>query len=206
MLLIVFFTVITITSKEHVLIKSDRLPKKTISGRNMIEKGDIEKCFPELQWIKDTNLRGKVVEAWKKAADRGKWNTLDDVPFTLLFENSGLLTEHTRRITRLAKNIMEVREEEINGDYLIAGALLHDVGKLLEYEIRDGKVVKSEYGKRFRHPVSGSKLAWECGLPEDIVHIIYAHSHEGDKSERTPEAIIVHHCDFIDFEIKKSMV
>ncbi|EMR74936.1 hypothetical protein MBGDF03_00660, partial [Thermoplasmatales archaeon SCGC AB-540-F20] len=48
----------------------------------MIEKGDIEKCFPELQWIKDTDLRGKVVEVWKKAADRGKWNTLDDVPFT----------------------------------------------------------------------------------------------------------------------------
>ena len=32
----------------------------------------------------------------------------------------------------------------VNRDYLIAGALLADVGKLLEYEIEDGKAVKSD--------------------------------------------------------------
>jgi len=102
---------------------------------------------------------------------------------------------------------METREENLNGDYLIAGALLHDVGKLMEYELKDdGTVVKSEIGKKMRHPVSGSKLAEECGLPEEVVHIIYAHSKEGDTIKRSPEAIIVHHCDFIDFEIKKSLV
>ena len=101
---------------------------------------------------------------------------------------------------------MNARDENINQDYLIAGALLHDVGKLLEYEIKDGNAVKSEYGKVFRHPTSGSKLAWECDLPDEIVHIIYAHSHEGDNLKRSPGAIIVHHCDFIDFEIRKSMV
>lgn len=172
----------------------------------MIEKDDIKKCFQELQWINDINLREKVVEVWKKAADRGNWKSLNDIPFTLIFENSGLLTEHTKRIAKLAKKIMETRDEDINGDYLIAGALLHDIGKLMEYESRSGKIVKSEYGKRFRHPVSGSQLAKECDIPDEIVHIIYAHSHEGDRSERTPEAIIVHHCDFMDFEIKKSMV
>jgi putative nucleotidyltransferase with HDIG domain len=172
----------------------------------MVEKDEIIKCFSELQWINDIALKNKIVEVWKKAADRGKWKSLNDVPFTLLFENSGLLTEHTKRITHLAQSIMQIREEDINGDYLIAGALLHDVGKLLEYESRDGKIIKSEYGKRFRHPVSGSYLAKECDIPDEVVHIIYAHSHEGDNSERSPEAIIVHHCDFIDFEIKKSMV
>lgn len=172
----------------------------------MVEKSDIESYFPELQWIKDEDLREKVVEVWKEAADRGKWEMLDDVPFTLLFENSGLLTEHTGRITRLAKSVMGAREEDLNEDYLIAGALLHDVGKLMEYEIRDGKVVKSEFGKKMRHPVSGSKLAEEYGLPKEVVHIIFAHSKEGDNLQRSPESIIVHHCDFIDFEIKKALV
>ena len=172
----------------------------------MIDRISIKDCFPELQWIKDNSLREKVVDVWKKAADIGKWKKLEDVPFTLLFENSGLLTQHTKRITNLAKCIMETRKEDINNDYLIAGALLHDVGKLIEYEMKNGKVVKSKYGKRFRHPVSGSKIAWECNLPDEVVHIIYSHSDEGDKSERTPEAIIVHHCDFIDFEIRKSLV
>lgn len=172
----------------------------------MIEKNDIKTCFSELEWIKNKELREKVIDVWKEAAYRGNWKQLNDVPFTLLIENSGCLTDHTKRITQLAKQIKETRKENINGDYLIAGALLHDVGKLLEYEKKGGKVVKSEYGKRFRHPVSGALLALECGLPQEVVHIIYAHSHEGDKSERTPESIIVHHCDFIDFEIKKSMV
>jgi putative nucleotidyltransferase with HDIG domain len=180
--------------------------EKTLRGKNMIEKSDIETCFSELEWIKDKDLRDKVVQVWIEAADCGKWKTLDDVPFTLLFENSGKLTDHTKRVTRMAKSILDQRDENLNQDYLIAGALLHDVGKLLEYEVVDGKIVKGEYGKKFRHPVSGSKLAWKCGLPDEIVFIIYAHSHEGDKLERTPESFIVHHCDFIDFHIKKSMV
>ena len=180
--------------------------EETPWGKNMIEKSVIETCFSELQWIKNKDLRDKVVQVWVEAADRGKWKTLDNVPFTLLFEDSGLLTDHTKRITNLAKSIFDVRDEDMNEDYLIAGALLHDVGKLLEYEIKDGEVVKSEFGKKMRHPVSGSKLAEELELPDEVVHIIFAHSHEGDNIGRSPEAIIVHHCDFIDFEIRKSLV
>ena len=173
----------------------------------MVTLQEIQKIFPELEWINDTSLREKVIKVWFTAAERGGWKSLDDVPFTLLFEDSGLLTAHTRRVTRLAKNVMEAREENLNNDFLIAGALLHDVGKLMEYELRDdGKVVKSEFGKQKRHPVSGSELAKELGLPDEVVHIIYAHSKEGDVLQRSPEAIIIHHCDFIDFEIKKSLV
>jgi len=32
------------------------------------------------------------------------------------------------------------------------------------------------------------------------MHIIASHSWEGDRSKRTPEAIIVHHADFTNFE------
>jgi len=173
----------------------------------MIGKQDIENCFDkELQWIRDVNIKNMVIDVWLKASDRGGWKTLNEVPFTLLFENSGCLTDHTKRITNLAKTIKDQRKETINQDFLIAGALLHDVGKLLEYEKISGKIVKGEYGKKFRHPVSGSLLAKECGVPDEIVHIIYTHSHEGDNIERSPESVIVHHCDFIDFHIRKSMV
>jgi len=173
----------------------------------MVQKDEIKSVFfDELEWINDATLREKVVEVWFEAAKRGKWESLDDVPFTLLIENSGKLTDHTKRVTNLAKAIYDQRDENINLDYLIAGALLHDVGKLLEYEIVDGKAIKSNYGKKFRHPVSGALLAKEIDLPDEVILIIYAHSHEGDKCERTPESFIVHHCDFIDFHIRKSMV
>lgn len=171
----------------------------------MIETRDIESNFPELLWIQNKELRTEVVNVWKTAGDQGRWQRLQDIPFTLLFENSGLLVDHTRRITKLVWNVASVRDEKLNKDYLVAGALLHDVGKLLEYEMKDGKIMKSKLGETMRHPASGAKLARECGLPEGVIHIIAAHSHEGDTMNRTPEAIIIHHCDFIDFEIKKAM-
>jgi putative nucleotidyltransferase with HDIG domain len=170
----------------------------------MINKNNIETCFSkELQLIKNQDLKEKVVKVWKEATVLGKWKRLEDIPFTLIFENSGLLIDHTKRITNLVWNVANVRKENLNKDYLVAGALLHDVGKLIEYEFKDDKVVKSEQGAKIRHPASGAKLAQECDLPNEVVHIIAAHSHEGDTMNRTPEAIIIHHCDFIDFEIKK---
>ncbi|KYK33155.1 MAG: hypothetical protein AYK22_01205 [Thermoplasmatales archaeon SG8-52-3] len=173
----------------------------------MVERSDIEAVFSkELQWIKDDFLKNKVVDVWKEAAYRGCWKSLDDAPFTLLIKDSGKLTDHTKRITNLAKVIYDQRQENINLDFLIAGALLHDVGKLLEYEYKDGEFVKCDYGKKFRHPVSGALLAKELGLPDEVVLIIYAHSHEGDNLKRSPEAVIVNHSDFIDFEIKKALV
>jgi putative nucleotidyltransferase with HDIG domain len=173
----------------------------------LLEFSDIEKCFSdELALIKNKDLQVKVVKVWQEAANRGKWQKLDDIPFTLLIKKSGRLTDHTKRITRLAKSVFDNRDENINLDYLIAGALLHDVGKLMEYEMSNGQVIKSEFGKKMRHPVSGSKLAEEYSLPNEIVHIIFAHSKEGDTIKRSLEAIIVNHCDFIDFEIKKTLV
>jgi putative nucleotidyltransferase with HDIG domain len=173
----------------------------------MVEKSDVEAVFSkELQWIKDESLKDKVVSVWKEAADRGCWQSLEDAPFTLLIQDSGKLTDHTKRITNIAKAIFDQRTENINLDFLIAGALLHDVGKLLEYEYKDGKFVKCEYGKKFRHPVSGALIAKEFGLPDEVVLIIYAHSHEGDNLKRSPETVIVNHSDFIDFEIKKALV
>ena len=66
--------------------------------------------------------------------------------------------------------------------------------------------MKCEYAKKFRHPVSGALLAKEFNLPDEVVYIIYAHSKEGDITDRSIESIIINHSDFIDFEIKKSLV
>ena len=92
---------------------------------------------------------------------------------------------------------------DLNMDFVIAGGLLHDVGKLLEYEKRGGKVVKSKGGELVRHPVSGYGLTRETNLPLEVSHIVISHSDEGEKVKRIPEAILIHHCDFIDFEIAK---
>ncbi len=84
-------------------------------------------------------------------------------------------------------------------DAVISGAILADVGKLLEYDKIDGKAVVSDMGKFVRHPFSGVALAMQCGIPDKVCHIIAAHAGEGDHVKRTTEALIVHHADFMSF-------
>lgn len=158
--------------------------------------------FPLLNEIKDKEIKNKVKKCYEIAMKRGKWNSMDEIPFTLSFPNAYSYIEHVNNVASMAFAIGKLRND-VNMDILIAGALLHDVGKLMEYEKKDDRVVKSSMGKYIRHPAIGSALAMEVGLDNKIVNVIMAHSKEGEFVERCNEAIIVHHCDFIDFEIAR---
>lgn len=90
---------------------------------------------------------------------------------------------------------------QVNLDTVIAGAILADVGKLLEYEIGpDGFARQSVAGEALRHPFTGVALALECAVPADVCHIIAAHAAEGGLVKRSLEAWIVHHADFMAFD------
>lgn len=167
--------------------------------------------FPEIGLIKEKDLQEKIVLVWKRAMKLGGWkeNDLFDIPFTLLIPGTQVnLVEHTRAVTNCAIKIADALETtyeniKVKRDYLVAGGLLHDVGKLIEYEYREDGFQKSEMGKLLRHPVSGANLASEFELPGEVIHIIYTHSKEGDNYQRTIESIIIHHSDFINFETLK---
>jgi putative nucleotidyltransferase with HDIG domain len=167
---------------------------------------------PEFNLIKDPELKEKTITVWLKAMKEGGW-TVDDLqqmPFTLLIEETPVnIIEHTRAVTLSSVEIAEVMIEEykgkvsLNRDYLLSGALLHDVGKLFEYRKEKGKFVTSRGGELLRHPISGAAFASQHGLPKEVVHIIAAHSKEGDGSRKTVEAVIVNHADFVNFEALK---
>jgi len=179
------------------------MDKIRISGSEEI-MGD---TFPYLEKIENEELKDKV-EKTIKYAMRG-WDEKDirNIPFTLLTETDINIIDHINTVTELSYNagkIMKERGFRINMDYLVAGALLHDIGKFLEFEKNGNKTVKSAFGKLVRHPVSGAGIAMMFDLPMEVINIIAAHSKEGEFVRRTPEAIIVHHCDFIHFENVKT--
>lgn len=168
--------------------------------------------FPELEWISDDSLRKAVAAVWDEAARMGGWkdDEIKEIPFTLLVSAGGVtLIQHTRLVTNLCRSISEQMKGmggfDIDDDRLIAGALLHDVGKMLEYEKRGGEVKVSRSGTLLRHPLSGMGLAMKGGLPQEVCHIIAVHSREGEGSYRSPEAVILHHADFIAFETTKAV-
>jgi len=168
----------------------------------------VEKLWPELAWIEDPTLRDQVAETWVRAFERSPLepDDLNQIPFTLLVPNCpATFMEHKRCVVHIARRAAESMREflgkalAIDLDTVIAGAILADVGKLLEYEKEGGDVRQSDRGKALRHPFTGVALAMECGVPDAVCHIIAAHAAEGDLVKRSTEAYIVHHADFMSY-------
>jgi hypothetical protein len=169
--------------------------------------------LPEIKQIQDEKLQEKVIACWEEAIEFRGWTEelLRNMPFTLLAENVEItFIDHVRAVCLMCvacddvlDNVHAGRKTKVNRDYLIAGALLADVGKLLEFDIVDGQPVKSDYGKHIRHPFSGVGLAFKHDLPSEVMHVIATHSKEGAGEKRLAESIIFHHCDFIDFDLVK---
>lgn len=164
----------------------------------------------ELSWIKDIDLRKKTSDVWQAALKQSvlEASDLKKIPFTLLCGPDLKVTfmDHKRSVVHIAKNAGEKvnsmyhNELTVNMDTLISGAILCDVGKLLEYEKdKSGKVIQGQYGKYLRHPFSGVSLAEKFDVPASICHIIATHAGEGNMVKRTTEAYIVHHADFMTF-------
>ena len=167
------------------------------------------KIWPEINWIKDDELREKTLEAWVFAIENSVLTPedLEEIPFSLLIKNCNIsFMNHKRTCVQLAVDIAKRMQDnfgdeiKIDMDLLISGAILIDIGKLLEYEMIDGKLTTSNAGKIVRHPFSGVGIAARFDLPAEVQHIIATHSKEGDLGYRTVESIIVHHADFVSFE------
>ena len=166
-------------------------------------------ALPELTWVSDDGLREKCIDAWMDGMRQGGWTVedLSRLPFVIdeLKDCPVLLIDHVRNVTYTAAVICDAMTERYGGckkpdrDTVVAGALLHDIGKLLEYTKCGDGYGFSEYGKYVRHPAAGAIIAAENGLPQEIVHIIVTHSFEGERSMQTPESYIVKNADWLNF-------
>jgi putative nucleotidyltransferase with HDIG domain len=171
---------------------------------------EVLELWPEIEWIGDPDLRSKTALVWERALEKSvlTCSDLNRIPFTLLCGPDLKVTfmDHKRAVVHIAREsghkMNEFFREElpVDMDVLISGAILADVGKLLEYVLDDdGKAIQGSYGKYLRHPFSGVSLAESCGVPPEVCHIIAAHAGEGNMVNRSTEAYVVHHADFMTF-------
>jgi len=178
----------------------------------MIGKKDIEEVFGYfLSMIKNEEIKEKVIDAWVLGCKKGGWQTIDELnqmPFSLLTDCKGIsFIEHTLAVTEGAFQLAKTQEKHyskmpytIDYDILIAGGLLHDVGKLMEIgKNNEMEYMKSHSGRCMRHPISGAILAAEMGLPEEIINVIACHAKEGEGRPQMLETILVHQADFATF-------
>lgn len=175
---------------------------------------EVRSLWPEIEWIQDQELREITLQTWVKAFEMSPLTPQDllEIPFTLLVPDCPVsFMAHKRAVVHISRRGAEAMKEffketlPIDMDVVIAGAILADVGKLLEYEKVEGRARQSRRGKDLRHPFTGVALAMMCGVPDRVCHVIAAHAGEGDLVRRSAEAWIVHHADFMAFEPFKNL-
>lgn len=120
---------------------------------------------------------------------------------------SGLL-EHTVSVTTAARIL--ARHYDLNEDLVIAGALLHDLGKIWELEIGpsieytdDGRLIGHlSLETIFVERMIGELERFPAETRRHLLHILLAHHGEyaygSPRRPKTPEALLVHMADNLD--------
>lgn len=177
---------------------------------------EVMKIMPEIDLIHDEELKSKSVACWKMALEMSGWDKRDISECPI---GAGLVSDdcpetgmdHCRRVVRMCKAawdcIGDWAHDMIGADYdkLICGAVLHDIGKFLEYDRVDGKACHTELGNKIRHPALGAYIAQVNGLPQDIVYMIMAHSDglspEGGNNYPMPELMMLKKLDHMCYMV-----
>jgi hypothetical protein len=164
----------------------------------------VRRLFPEIDTMKDQEFAQKVAEIWAEAWRESKWEKIEDCPKNPSKDGDMKLVPHTRSTVRaaiaLAKSVEEFHGLGVDMDILVAGAILHDVDKIVGYSPSEIPS-KTRFGKRFPHGVYGSYKIMQKGLPEELAHLVVSHSGSATKTApATLEAIIVAQVDHADSE------
>lgn len=109
----------------------------------------LNKLFPAFLAIEDPELRRLSMDAMAMAMEKGGW-TMENIgqcPVTLNWKDCDVSwVEHVTDVTALC--LMEFNALEkyykrhgvpFSRDVVVAGALLHDIGKLTEFVFKDGQ-------------------------------------------------------------------
>jgi hypothetical protein len=173
----------------------DDKKEKMEEGKNYVEK-----LFPRIKDIKDEGLRNKVVNVWLRAWKMSDYKKIEDhsayEPEEAKIQLSNV--DHTNQVVEgviaVANVVDRTQQIKINIDYLIAGAILHDIDKILLYHKEKDPV--TPYGRLFAHTSLAIFLALEQGLPLEIAHAMGAHSRNFSAvPPKTHEALIISRID-----------
>ncbi|WP_433632140.1 HD domain-containing protein [Halomicrococcus sp. NG-SE-24] len=160
----------------------------------------VRTAFPELDVIEDDDLRAGVVSAWATAIAENNIGDLTEVPWLPPTQRElGLdderLVDHVRDVTAgavaLAEMLLERREVDLSLDTVIAGALVHDVSKLAEFDGMNETKIYDLLG----HPYYGVHVVAAADLPVELAHIVLSHTSRTTVEPATIEAEVVKRAD-----------
>ncbi|MBM3324286.1 MAG: HD domain-containing protein, partial [Calditrichaeota bacterium] len=171
-----------------------------------------EEMRSELRQIIASLSEGPLKELLRNIfEDEEIWKPFAEAPGGKLWHHAylGGLAEHTLSLAHLC-DLLAGFYKTLNRDLLIAGALLHDVGKISELDIETGFDYSIE-GRLLGHITLGALFVEERikqieGFPEEtrrqLLHLILSHQGEGAMGSPVKpmmlEALALHYADDLD--------
>ncbi len=162
----------------------------------------ILRLFPAVLKIKDNGIREKVIGTWVTAWKRSNFSRIEEAHQFEPARGHIAYTnvDHTNQVCQACEKMAMIASEilglKLNMDYLLAGALLHDVDKMVIFDGQTGGW--TEAGRRSSHALIGASMARAEGLTEEVAHIIEAHSIKfSSHPPKSIEALIVRHADLV---------
>lgn len=124
----------------------------------------------------------------------------------------GGLLEHTVAVAHLCEAISKLYPD-VDHDLLVAGGILHDIGKMEEYKL-GGHIDMTDEGQLLGHIVLGDALVsrfiaaivdFPPKLANRVRHVIISHHGQlewgSPKTPATIEALLIHHVENIDAKV-----
>ncbi len=126
----------------------------------------------------------------------------------------GGLLEHTMSVVELCQFFARKYNDSLDGELLVAGALLHDIGKVYEYAITQTGIDRTNDGELVGHIAMGIEIINKAipkltGFPRylqtEIKHLLLSHHGELEWGSpvvpKTTEAIVLHMADDLDSKV-----
>ncbi len=160
----------------------------------------VRTAFPEIDALEDDDLRAGVTDAWTTAMAENGVDDLSAVPWLPPVQRElGLddeyLVDHVRDVTTcaigLAETLVKRRGADLSLDTVVAGALVHDVSKLAEFDGTDETEIYGLLG----HPYYGVHVVARAGLPVEMAHVVLSHTSRTAVEPATLEAELVRRAD-----------
>ncbi|MDR2351886.1 MAG: CRISPR-associated endonuclease Cas3'' [Deltaproteobacteria bacterium] len=158
--------------------------------------------------IKDPDYRSLTERVLNEPRAQAFWTS----PAAKVIHHSysqGLL-EHTLSVAKIANFVEQIYAPRLNRSLLLAGAILHDIGKVFEF-FQELPTDYTTTGRLLGHPVLGTLFVTEVAgtfpnFPKAklllLQHLLISHHGEREKGSPEPprllEAIVLHHSDYLD--------
>ncbi|HDD46565.1 MAG TPA: HD domain-containing protein [Candidatus Aenigmarchaeota archaeon] len=210
---------IEITVDKEGIIKVLKPEEYDLKEFIKVTEKDIESMFKEIKAyansVKNEYLK-KVLELF-----------INDFDFVKKFKNQpaamykhhswiGGLLEHTLNVVKICDFITNLYPE-LDRDLIITGAILHDIGKIKEFELKTSIRTSTE-GMLIGHTILGIeeliKRLEKIEIPElyriKLIHIILSHhgkmEYGAAKTPAFPEALAIFFADFMDAKVAEMIM